>query len=240
MKTKIFSMLTLFVLMLVGLFVLPTPGLCADEITHTADSTTIFKDKDGVLLKSEIEELVKADFTGSALEFEIVSDQYSGNGNVVGEYNITIQAKSGEDTLRKTYKIKVVDELYFDYYYNNKFYVTANKNVTKENFVKALKLLEIIPNIDLSMTIQGDYFDYTGDVGTSIVTYQYLATSGEAGNGELTINVLEEAIFDLSVDKDYQIAEHIIANWYYYAGGLFVILLLAVVLLPKKKSSRWR
>lgn len=200
-KLKLFSILGIFVMMLVSLFALPGLSMSADEITHEAESTIIYKDKTGVLLKEEILEMVKGDFTGTALTFEIVNDQYSGNGNKVGEYTITVQAKSGEDTLRKTYKVKVVNNLYFDYYYNNTFYVTSGKNITKEQFVKALKSLDIIPNIDLSLTCQGTYFDYTDELGASEVQYQYISTSGESGEGVIEIEVLEEATFDLEIDK---------------------------------------
>ena len=236
MKTKIFSALTLFVLMIVGLFVLPTPGLCADEIIHEAESTVVYKDKDSVLLKDTLLELVKGDFTGTALEYEIVNDQYSGNGNKLGEYTFTVQAVSGTDTLRKTYKVKVIDDLEFDYYYNNKFYVSAGKNVTKEAFIKVLKTLEIIPNIDLSATIESEYFDYTDEVGTSTVTYKYIATSGDSGEGELSIEVLEESIFDLEIEKDFNLKEFYEENknivW--IVTGMLTVVGLAVLYFRKK------
>ena len=206
-KLKLFSILGLFVMMFVVLFGLNSFNMSADEITHEAEQTIIYKDKSGVLLKDDILELVKDDFTGTALVFEIVNDQYSGNGNKLGEYTITVQAKSGEDTLRKTYKVKVVNNLYFDYYYDNNFYVGANKEVTKEQFVKALKLLEIIPNIDLSMTTESEYFDYTGEVGSYATAYQYISSTGDSGEGEININVLDEAIFDLEIDKSFDLNE---------------------------------
>lgn len=210
MKKIIYALIALFAVVIGGFF-LTNSTVSAAAITFEAENTTIYKDKNGVLLKADILDLIKGDFTGTGIELEIKSDQYSGNGNIVGEYNIVVVAKSGEDTLRKTYKVKVVEGLYFDYAYNEKVYVSAGKHLTKDQFVKGLKVIELLPNIDMSFTCQcDDYFDYSDAEGEFTCSYSYVATNGESGSGEITITVLEESIYDISVDKDVNVFQNIL------------------------------
>lgn len=210
MKKIIYALIALFAVVIGGFF-LTNSTVSAAGITFEAENTTIYKDKNGVLLKNDILELIGGDFTGDAISLDIKSDQYSGNGNVVGEYNIVVVATSGSESLRKTYKIKVVDGLYFDYAYNDKVFVSAGKHLTKDQFAKGLKLMEILPNIDMSFTCQcDDYFDYSDAEGEFACTYSYVATNGESGTGEITINVLEESIYDISVDKDVNVFQNIL------------------------------
>lgn len=241
---KIFYLFIAVLAVLISGFTL-TNSVSADNtatpaITFSGDNTTIYKNKNGVLLKSQILDLVKSDFTGSGITLDIKGDQYSGHGNEVGEYNISIVATSGQDSLKKNYKIKVVEGLFFDYAYGTKLFVGAGKHVTKDQMVKALKIMEVVPNIDMQFTAScDDYFDYSDTEGTFDCTYSYVATNGESGNGTLSITVTEESVYDIKVKEDVKLSAKIV-NFFkeykkYCIIGVAVLALVVIVYFGKNR-----
>ena len=213
--------------------------------TFSANETIIYKSSSGTLTLSEIKDLVikYTDFNNIEYSIELLKDTYTGNGTKLGEYDVTYSLKFiGDEYTQSTVvslKVKVVEEFVADYYYNG--WVYTRNALNKEQLLDTLQKCEVIPNVDLNISITSQYFDLTDEEklnqGIYYGSYSYSSTTGYSADGVFRISILDSLNSDIeyTAPVNYGLIIGIIVAVITVAAGVVIFILMKRKLDYKKQ-----
>lgn len=232
-----------------------------DDLITYIGSDTIVKDSSSILLIKDITQLVSKNFVVIENEYNVDSfslvvfeDKYTGFGSTIGEHKITFKAmvnlydsdnKLYVKSFTKDIKIQVVNGLGCNYIFEDYFYTYKNNIITEDNMTLILKFLKKIPDVDLFINYESDYFEEIEkeEIEYSnteyLVNYSFVSSSGESGEGSINLKIIESN-FQFNIDK---ITDNSLLKNLYFFIPIAILTLIAIKLYKnnkKTKNKKWR
>ena len=222
---KIACVLNLIILsLLIGVL-----SINATESGYINGPDTIQKEQYSVLTLSDILNLYSSNLGGVS----IIRDDYTGNGSMLGTYEIDLYSNSGSNIVEKTIKVEVIKSIGYS--------VRAVTNRRDIHINKSVKLLPFeiayvhskVGLIDLNSTSQmsilsDTYTENSSSPGTYLFEYRIMDATGLDMVVSSTITVYESDRIEspiILVPKESSFLDNVmkVLNWVLMALGLVVI-----------------
>ena len=221
--------------------------------------TTILKPQNEILtLQSILAQVSVNDAIEGTLPVNVVSDNYTGNGNKVGSYDIELSATdSSNNTSYHTITILVKDNVPPVFYVDNYFIrVSDSVTLTQQDIINLLVASgQLVVNPTSTTSINFIQNEYAGNENVpGIYAITVLATSSDGSSKQISLAVIVEEIKDhadviITPVKNFFIKfwnwlktpikeDSIFLNGYYVLAGLLVLLILITALIIKSKNKR--
>lgn len=193
----------------------------------------------------------------------VISDEYTGKGNQVGNWEIVLQASdaSGNIVLH-TVTIVVEDNLPPVFYVKDGFFITVEQSVSLTN-EQIINILQVTGQLTLHGTYQittlvNEYIGNEITPGIYAISYKYVDSLGNESIHNVAIQVLDtsdedviggevddrswfektvvQPVKDFAVDIAWPFVQD---NFWYAVAGLIVLIGLGFLLVAASKKSKW-
>ena len=202
-------------------------SISVDELVAYVGDDMFVKDSSSILLTKTISSMILDNFVIVKNEeinnydssLIVKDDGYIGNGSTKGTYTITynfIVNLYDENnyvyvkTFTKDIYVKVVDFLGCNYIFEDIYYTYKTNIITEDIMTIILKYLKVIPDVELFIIYESVYFEEINvnedkEIKYSfeeyLVNYSYQASSGESGEGDFTIKLIDSK-YQLNIDQE--------------------------------------
>ncbi|BCR35561.1 DUF5011/hyalin repeat domain-containing protein [Mariniplasma anaerobium] len=178
---------------------------------------------------------------------QIVSDEYTGNGNVVGNYDIQFSVTDSSGNIEyHTFSVEVFDNLPPVFYVRDGYFVTVEQSVTlsQQDFID---ILEITGQITVSGTGDIEFYsllnEYEGNEttpGIYALSFRAVSQSGDEAIYNMAVEVMEDSEdpIDVIEEDTFDITAFWNDNKTYIIGGLIFVASLMVVFSIYKKVKK--
>lgn len=201
-------------------------SITVDELVVYVGDDMFVKDSSSILLTKTISSMILDNFVIVQNEeinnydssLIVKDDGYIGNGSSKGTYTITynfIVNLYDENnyvyvkTFTKDIYVKVVDSLGCNYIFEDVYYTYKTNIITEDIMTIILKYLKVIPDVELFIIYESIYFKEINvkedekikySQSEYIIDYSYQSSSGESGEGDFTIKLIDSK-YQLNIDQ---------------------------------------
>ena len=179
---------------------------------------------------------------------QVVSDDYTGNGNVVGSYNIQFSVSDSSGNIAyHTISIEIYDNLPPIFYVKDGYFVSVVQSVhlTQQDFID---ILQITGQISVSgtggievYTLLNEYESNESTPGIYALSFRTVSQSGDESVYNMAVEVMEdtENPVDVIEDEDSStLSQFWDDNKTYIIGGLIIISFGGFVFIISKKTKK--
>lgn len=235
MKKILILIITLF-----SMLILTNKVFAAENPISYTGSSVIYKNTNSILLNDTIISLVKQNFkSNSDIAVSIIEDNYTGNGTNIGDYIVKLKATDGTNEIFKDIKVVVILTDYFNYYFDNNFYIFSTQINNKQSFLQASKEVGLIPNVPCNANVSSDYFDLEEKEETiNIYSYDcsYISATGLSGSFKGNICLSELPQYD-NMDV-IEIGEDDSSTFILTILGITVVIFALTYFIKKSKKGK--
>lgn len=170
--------------------------------------TTIAKSTDSILTIAEIKAMLSAtdDLDGNITSsIEVRTDNFTGNGNVVGQHSITFEVTdTNNNTTSHVVTVNVIDGLPAIIHVLDDNKIVLDTSMFLEP-LEIIQVLEAIGTLEIDGTANvvfttNEYESNEAIVGTYDIAIDYTSSTGAAESFELTIEVIEEQEATITIE----------------------------------------
>ena len=168
-----------------------------DSYNRVSTCSVVYKSLDSVLVMSDVVNTIKAvDEVDGNLEIKIHSDNYTGNGDKLGEYLVVLKAKDKSGNVAY-YNVNIIvsDSMASKSILIDEKLIIVEKNIklSEEDFHNMIKLIgSYNSNTTSYTTINDDIYSSSSKItGDYLVEYTIVTTSGVESDNVFTVRVID-------------------------------------------------
>ena len=189
--------------------------------TITLDNTTVtttYYAKSSLNLILDKLNIAVSDNYDTQVTYEVITDNYSSNMNIVGEYEVIIESvDSSDNSTIETITINVVDDIPPVFYIDeSKVFVKPDVLLAQDDFVSLLRRSNKIKDDDFECVVLEDTYTESADVvGEYVYSFRIVYDEEDYSEHKFIVNVVEDDIIVLTTWQKFLVVNQKIGLFVY-------------------------